>query len=135
MAKLPRARLASYSAPFTYTGLDFFGPILVNVNRHSEKRYGCIFTCLTIRAVHIEVAHSLTTNSCILAIRNFMARRGIPHEFYSDNGTNFVGAERELREALAEVDQNEIVKNSLLLHQNGISILPLHPTWEVLGNV
>ncbi|XP_075157943.1 uncharacterized protein LOC142231210 [Haematobia irritans] len=110
MAKLPRARLASYSAPFAFTGLDFFGPILVTVNRHKEKRYGCLFTCLTIRAVHIEVAHSLTTNSCILAIRNFMARRGIPLEFYSDNGTNFIGAERELREAILEVDRNEIMK-------------------------
>lgn len=110
MAKLPRARVASYVAPFTFTGIDFFGPMLVTVNRHKEKRYGCLFTCLTIRAVHIEVAHSLTTSSCILAIRNFIARRGIPHEFYSDNGTNFVGAERELRETLVDVDSNEFVK-------------------------
>lgn len=110
MAKLPRARLASFGAPFSFTGIDFFGPILVTVNRHKEKRYGCLFTCLTIRAIHIEVAYSLTTSSCILAIRNFMARRGIPLEFYSDNGTNFVGAERELREAVTEVDKDELVK-------------------------
>ena len=110
MAKLPYARVASYVAPFTFTGIDFFGPIMVTINRHKEKRYGCLFTCLTVRAVHIEIAHSLTTSSCILAIRNFMARRGIPQEFYSDNGTNFVGAERELRETLADVDKNELVK-------------------------
>ncbi|XP_059221875.1 uncharacterized protein LOC131996320 [Stomoxys calcitrans] len=41
---------------------------------------------------------------------NFMARRGIPQEFYSDNGTNFVGAERELRESLKDVDKNEMVR-------------------------
>ncbi|XP_075163374.1 uncharacterized protein LOC142236009 [Haematobia irritans] len=110
MAKLPRARLATFEAPFTFSGVDFFGPIWVVVNRHREKRYGCLITCLTIRAVRIEVAHSLTTDSCILAIRNFMSRRGIPREFYSDNGTNFIGAERELREALADVNKDELVK-------------------------
>ena len=110
IAKLPRARLALYSAPFTYTGIDFFGPIMVTVGRHREKRYGCLFTCMTIRAVHLEIVHSLTTDSCILAIRNFMAHREIPREIFSDNGTNFVGAERELREALAEVDRNEFIK-------------------------
>ncbi|XP_075157948.1 uncharacterized protein LOC142231216 [Haematobia irritans] len=110
MAKLPKARLSSYEVPFTYTGLDFFGPLTVSVNRHKEKRYGCLFTCLTIRAVHIEVAHSLTTNSCIMAIRNFMARRGIPREFFSDNGTNFIGADRELREAMIHIDKNEIAR-------------------------
>lgn len=75
MAKLPRARLASSESPFTYTGLDFFGPLIVTVGRHREKRYGCLFTCLTVRAVHIEFVHSLNTSSCILAIRNFMSRR------------------------------------------------------------
>lgn len=97
MAILPKARVASFVAPFTFTGIDFFGPIMVTVNRHKEKRYGYLFTCLTVRAVHIEIAHSLTTSSCILVIRNFMSRRGIPLELYSDNGTNFIGAERELR--------------------------------------
>ncbi|XP_055923707.1 uncharacterized protein LOC129954075 [Eupeodes corollae] len=110
MAKLPPARLASFAAPFTFTGLDFFGPLTVSVGRHTEKRYGALFTCLTIRAVHIEMVYSLNTSSCILAIRNFMARRGIPREFYSDNGTNFVGAERELREAIKEVDENALIR-------------------------
>lgn len=111
MAKLPRSRLASYVAPFTFTGLDFFGPMMVTVNRHREKRYGALFTCLTIRAVHIEVVNSLNTSSCIMAIRNFAARRGTPREFFSDNGTNFVGAERELRQCLKDVDKNELIRN------------------------
>lgn len=109
MAKLPSARLAAFVAPFTYCGVDFFGPMLVRVNRYTEKRYGALFTCLTVRAVHVEIVHSLTTSSCIMAIRNFIARRGTPREFYSDNGTNFVGAERELREACNEIDKNKLV--------------------------
>ena len=48
MPELLLARVATYVAPFTYTGIDFFGPITVVVNRHKEKRYGCLFTCLTI---------------------------------------------------------------------------------------
>ena len=96
MAKLPPARTSPYVPGFTFTGLDFFGPILVTLNRHKDKRYGCLFTCLTVQAVHIDIAYSLTTDSCILSVRNFIARRGIPQEFFSDNGTNFVGCEREL---------------------------------------
>lgn len=106
MANFPRARLSSFQSPFTFTGLDFFGPMFVVVNRHKEKRYGALFTCLTIKAVHIEIVHSLNTSSCIMALRNFTARRGQPREFFSDNGSNFVGADRELREAIKEVDRN-----------------------------
>ncbi|XP_062533722.1 uncharacterized protein LOC134202737 [Armigeres subalbatus] len=90
MAPLPLARMASFARPFTYTGLDFFGPLTVKVGRSSAKRWIAVFTCLTIRAVHIEVAHNLTTDSCVKCIRRFICRRGAPAEIYSDNGTNFV---------------------------------------------
>ncbi|XP_055910724.1 uncharacterized protein LOC129945091 [Eupeodes corollae] len=92
MSCLPQTRLASYCRPFTYAGVDYFGPLPVSVRRSSEK----------------EVAYSLSTDSCIMAIRNFMARRGSPVELWSDNGTNFKGAERELREAFELVDKNKI---------------------------
>lgn len=72
------------------------------------KRYGVLFTCLTSRALHIEVSHTLDTNSCINAIRRFMCRRGQVTLVRSDNGTNLVGAERELRAAIQEMDQNKI---------------------------
>ena len=64
------------------------------------KRYGCIFTCLTVRAVHIEVAQSLEADSFINAFQHFICRRGQPLELQSDNGTNFVGGYRELWEAV-----------------------------------
>ena len=89
MSNLPPARLASFERPFTYVGIDYFGPLYATVGRRKEKRWGVLFTCLTIRAVHIEIAYSLDTSSCVMSINNFMARRGTPREIYTDNGTNF----------------------------------------------
>lgn len=104
MGMLPEARLSAFTRPFAHTGIDFFGPFVVCVGRRKDKRYGVMFTCLTCRAVHIEVAYSLSMNSCIMAIRNFIGRRGVPQHLYSDNGTNFVAAEKELREAYRQID-------------------------------
>jgi len=83
MADLPVERVTPDKPPFTFIGLDFFGPFLVKVGRSMVKRYGCIFTCLAVRAVHIEVAHSLETSSFINALQRFIARRGQPLEIRS----------------------------------------------------
>ena len=53
MADLPSCRLQSDHPPFTFVGVDLFGPMLVKRGRSDVKRYGCIFTCLTVRAVHL----------------------------------------------------------------------------------
>ncbi|XP_058448836.1 uncharacterized protein LOC131428813 [Malaya genurostris] len=110
MADLPPARLAAFTRPFAHTGIDYFGPIEVVLGRRVEKRWGVLLTCLTIRAVHLEIAHSLTTDSCILALRNFIVRRGVPVSFYSDRGTNFIGADRVLQEALQVVNQERLMQ-------------------------
>lgn len=61
MAPLPLARLASFTRPFSYVGLDLSGPLNVKINKSSAKRWVALFTCLTIRAVHVEIVHSLST--------------------------------------------------------------------------
>ncbi|XP_044573577.1 uncharacterized protein LOC123257717 [Drosophila ananassae] len=94
---LPEDRLEAGGCPFKYTGLDYFGPLLVTVACHREKRWVALFTCLTIRAIHLELAHDLSTDSCIIAIRNFVCRRVPVRKLRSDNGKNFVGADREAR--------------------------------------
>uniref|UniRef100_A0A453YZM1 Endonuclease n=1 Tax=Anopheles gambiae TaxID=7165 RepID=A0A453YZM1_ANOGA len=102
MAPLPKQRLTAFVRPFTFVGLDYFGPLLVRRGRAQEKRWVALFTCLTIRAIHLEVVSSLSTDSCILAVRRFVARRGAPVEVFSDNGTNFVGASQQLRKEIDE---------------------------------
>lgn len=105
---LPSARLAALIRPFSYTGTDCFDPIEVKVGRKVEKRWCMIFTCLTVRAIHIQLVNSLTTDSCILAIRCFIARRGCPAEIVSDNGTIYRGANNELLRCLETIDNNQI---------------------------
>ena len=100
MADLPSCRLKDDNPPFTFIGVDLFGPILVRQGRSDLKRYGCIFTCLTVRAVHLEMMNGLDTDSFMNAFQRFISRRGKPREIWCDNGTNFVGAERELRRSL-----------------------------------
>ncbi|XP_062538815.1 uncharacterized protein LOC134207114 [Armigeres subalbatus] len=106
MAPLPQARTVSHVRPFTYVGVDYFGPMLVKQGRSEVKRWVALFTCLTIRAVHLEVVHNLTTESCKMAVRRFVARRGAPREIFSDRGTNFVGASRDLKEELKRINCN-----------------------------
>ncbi len=108
MADLPLERILPDLPPFSSVGVDYFGPIEVKRGRSLCKRYGVIFTCLASRAVHLEVANSLDTDACINALRRFMSRRGQVSHLLSDNGTNFVGASRELKEALAALDHDHI---------------------------
>ena len=108
MADLPPSRLQIDTHPFAYCGVDYFGPLLVKQRRSQVKRYGCLFICLTSRAIHIEVAMDLTTDAFINALRRFLSRRGPVLHFFSDNGTNFVSAEKTLREALRQWNQHQI---------------------------
>ena len=107
MAPLPPSRVTPGKPPFHSVGIDYFGPIHVKVKRSTVKRYGCVFTCLAIRAVHIEVAH-LSSDSFIQAFTRFVSRRGPPVEVFSDNGTNFKGAESDIKIALERWNQHLI---------------------------
>ncbi|XP_057380643.1 uncharacterized protein LOC130703040 [Daphnia carinata] len=106
MASLPVHRLTPHLPAFTYTGIDYFGPLTVRVGgrgRRHEKRWVSLFTCFTTRAVHLEVANGLSMEEFLLCFSRFVSLRGKPKVVYSDNGTNFVAAEQELRQALQEL--------------------------------
>lgn len=103
MAELPKERVEA-SAPFTYSGIDCFGPFTVKKARKEYKRYGLIFTCLCSRAVHIEMLEDLSTDSFINALRCFISLRGAVRQLRCDQGSNFVGARNEFKEALKQCD-------------------------------
>ena len=108
MSDLPPERITPEEPPFTKVGMDYFGPFEIKRGRSVVKRYGVIFTCLATRAVHLEVSYALDTDSCINSIRRFIARRGQVKFIRSDNGTNLVGARRELQEEIDRMNTDKI---------------------------
>lgn len=99
MGDLPPARVSQLK-PFSHAGVDFAGPFLVTQGRYrgvrSVKAYVCIFVCMATKAVHLELVSDLTSEAFLAALRRFTSRRGRCDNIYSDNGTNFVGADRLL---------------------------------------
>ncbi|MFH4983905.1 hypothetical protein AB6A40_010614 [Gnathostoma spinigerum] len=110
MPNLPETRVMR-SSPFKYTGVDYFGPLEVRRDKERMKVWGCLFTCLTVRAIHIEVVLGLTSEEFINAFRRFIARRGTPILMISDNATTFKGAESALKRAWTTMNMNENLEN------------------------
>ena len=100
MSDLPKERLANQSPHFTNTGVDYFGPFYVTFRRTTEKRWGFLFTCFTTCAFHVEIVTYMDTSSYVMGVERFVSRRGTPAMIWSDNGTNFILAEKELQESV-----------------------------------
>ena len=113
MADLPAERVTPDKPPFSAVGVDCFGPFLVKTNRSEVKRYGVLYTCLALRAMHLEVLFTMDTDLFINSLRHFIARRGTPEIIRSDNGTNFVAENKELNQAISEWN-NERINDFLL---------------------
>ena len=99
MGQLPIERVTP-DLVFENVGIDYGGPLLVKYGYVRKptlvKAYICIFVSLTVKAAHLELVSELTTDAFISALRHFIAHRGKPKLLWSDHGTNFVGAHREL---------------------------------------
>ena len=108
MANLPPERCDPGKAPFSYTGIDCFGTFYVRQGRSEIKRYGCVFTCLMTRALHIEKLNNMDTDSFLNGLIRFGSRRGWPEKMWSDNGTNFVGGQSELSRTLKDIEWKKI---------------------------
>lgn len=101
MGSLPSERL-QVAPPFTYVGVDVFGPWDVVLRRTrggqaNSKRWAVMFSCMSKSAVHVELIESTSTDSFINALRRLFAIRGPAKQIRSDCGTNFVGAARALK--------------------------------------
>ena len=104
MAPLPLNRLTTSLRAFVKVAIDFGGPFMTMQGRGKprQKRYLCLFTCLASRAVHLEMAYSLDVDSFLNALNRIINRRGVPEEILSDNGTNFVAANKEFCELICK---------------------------------
>ncbi|XP_047659598.1 uncharacterized protein LOC113658967 [Tachysurus fulvidraco] len=132
MADLPPSRLRLFKPPFWSTGMDCFGPFSVKVGRRHEKCWGLLFKCQTTQCIHLELLSGLDTVSFLLALWHFIAHRGRPYELISDQGTNFQGGERELREefnCLCPALQDLLSKQQIVLFQSSI----FSTFWRLLG--
>ena len=109
MANLPALRLALYTPPFYMTACDYFGPYNVKISRNkTTKHYGVLFTRLNTRAVYLEMAVDLSTMEFCQVLRRFFAIRGRPAVILSDNGSQFVGAEKEWRQMVGDINEEEV---------------------------
>lgn len=138
MADLPAPRVTP-SRPFSHAGVDFTGHVELKANKgrgiKTTKGYVAVFVCLSTKAVHLELVSDLSTPTFLAAFKRFCARRGTPRHMYSDNGTNFVGANRLLRKEYNEIIQcinsdffNNINQMDIEWHFNA-------PAWPSAGGL
>ncbi|XP_065365610.1 uncharacterized protein LOC135958645 [Calliphora vicina] len=125
MGTLPPDRVTPFIRPFTYTGVDLFGPFNVAIGRRKEKRGG-----------HIELAENLSADAFILCFRNFVNRRGTPVRIRSDNGTNFIASQKLLKKEVRLLNIDEITKEATKHNIEWIFNCPANPSsggcWERL---
>lgn len=138
MGNLPKARVTP-SRPFYNCGVDFAGPVDIKINKgrgvKTSKGYIAVFICLATKAVHLEVVSDLTSNAFLAALKRMVSRRGIPKHIYSDCGTNFVGANRELiRQFKLEQTFNSDSFN-INLSKTGIEWHFNAPAWPSAGGI
>ncbi|XP_011883969.1 PREDICTED: uncharacterized protein LOC105571107 [Vollenhovia emeryi] len=103
MGDLPVSRVTPPAQNFQHCGIDYAGPVVVRTSGgrgvKSKKAYIALFVCLASRTIHLELVGDYTTSAFLDAFSRFCARRGLPESMHSDNGTTFVGADRELQRA------------------------------------
>ncbi|KAH9399765.1 hypothetical protein TYRP_017757 [Tyrophagus putrescentiae] len=123
LGSIPRFRYDERTPAFTNVGLDIFGPLTTAMTTPG-KRYGVIFACATTRAVHLELISNQTAAEVYLALRKFVARRGIPKLIYSDNGLQLIAVEKRFLKLVHQLSR-EYSKPELRL--KWIHLTPLSP--------
>lgn len=109
MGYLPKLRITP-SRPFIHTGIDYAGPLQIRATTgrgrvQMSKGYIVLFICFSTKAIHLELVSSMTSQAFIAVLKRFISRRGIPTQMHCDNGTNFVGAQREISESFQEFEK------------------------------
>ena len=136
MANLPPGRMAYEKPPFANCGVDLCGHFFIKQGKKRLKRWVVLYTCLTVRCVHLEVVDGADTDSFIMSLRRFVNRRGAPEIFYSDCGSNFKGATKELKDVISELDHEAIStfasNNNIVWSYNPPAAPHMGGVWERL---
>lgn len=131
MGLLPSSRVTP-ARVFKHSGVDFAGPISIRTSKgrghQSYKGYICLFVCMVTKAIHLEVVSDLSAQGFIAGFTRFVGRRGFISDIWSDNGTNFVGASKELRHLVAAEQSSVAVDIKEWLGNNGTTwhFIPPH---------
>ncbi|KAK5975415.1 Retrotransposon domain containing protein [Trichostrongylus colubriformis] len=130
MPQLPPER-TTRSCPFQNIGVDYLGPITIgNPHTVSNKVWICLITCMSTRAVHLEIVLDNSAQEFLLAFRRFVARRGTPSVIYSDNSTTFHAAENAITSVLFSSNSWTAISNYCVKHKiTWKFITPLSP-WK-----
>ena len=110
MGQLPIERIQP-SPPFWTVGVDFFGPYTIRAEvqkRIRGKRFGVIIVCFVSKAVYVDISHDYSTDAFLQVLRRFATLRGWPRKIWSDNGFQLVAASKELRNAIKDLNWEEI---------------------------
>lgn len=126
MGNLPPQRVTP-ARPFLNAGVEYAGPVNLKTselrNSRHVKAYIAVFVCLVSKAIHLELVSDLTTDAFIAAFRRFVARRGRCKTIMSDNGSNFIGAKRELK-FLGEIVKSQYLTNKLAADGTEWKLIP-----------
>ena len=134
MAELPSAHQQINSHPFAYTRVDYFSPFVICQKHSSIKRNGCLFTCLTSRAIHLELAADLTADSFITMLQHFLYKRSPILHIFSDNETNFVEPKGCCENCCKNGTNIGLKIFSTRVKLNEVLIVRLQAIWEDAGN-
>ncbi|GFQ92318.1 integrase catalytic domain-containing protein [Trichonephila clavata] len=107
IAPLPKDRTVEFLT-FLTCAVDFAGPIYIKTRTGSEKAYIVIFTCAATRAIHLEVATNLSTETFLLPFKRFISRRGLCKTIYSDNAKSFIKANKILNEVWSRISKSKV---------------------------
>ena len=117
MGPLPNPRVVRPERPFQHCGLDYAGPLRLRLatgrGHKSQTAYIALFICMATKAIHLEVVSNYSTEAFLAALQRFFSRRGLASTLYSDRGTNFRGASRELNQAFKQVISDGKLKSRL----------------------
>ena len=139
MADLPLERLSYLQPPFSYTGIDYFGPVTVKWGYRTRslsghhKRYVCLFTCLTFHAIHLELCEDMSTDSFIMALRRFISRHGYPLKIMSDMALTYLVLIMNWKNVWKNLIKKLLKMNYLPITLNGNLSLQVVRGWGELG--